>query len=334
MSNIFEILGVEKRELSYSSFIAWIIDQDQKSFFLEKFFTLIEEERDKIISENIQFGELNILKERRKSNSIADIVIKGDSFTVVIENKVKSKEGEDQTLRLFEDWKKSDGNIIFLYLTPTYHEKSECDEFLHITYSQIKEILEEIDPSDFDIKTQIALKDFIEILEVYKMIKFEKFSQESLDYIKTIREIKEKEASWKKEAGQLFKEIETELKKRLSEEWNFNARSTNIEISKQSWKDIYYKCAFNISHLREGVLRIGIYCDNEMENREEKWKRFKKNYNGDRRLFSKAAWIKEGKKKYFNKLLDGGEGLESDLLDEIENLIQETENQIEEVINN
>lgn len=89
----------------------------------------------------------------------------------------------------------------------------------------------------------------------------------------------------------------------------------------------------NKSHIKKGFVRIGIYCDSDMSYREGKWEKFKDNYDGDRTLFSKAAWSKEGYEDYFDKLMAGGEGLEIELIDELEDLIEETENIIEEIMN-
>jgi len=330
--NVFEILGVERRELSYSNFLAWLMDPSLNGKvgdeFLRRFLELKELKLGKI---EYDFSEdsIEVSREDSKSESEADIVVMNNEFQLVIENKVKSKEGKKQTSRLYEDWCGSVKDEIFVYLTPEYRGGPESDNFKHITYTSIRDILKEMDISKYDKKIEFMIKDFIKTLEVNNMVEFDEFSKESKQYIEEIQEIEEKESKWKEESAQFFKEVKEELEDKLDDEWEFITRSTNIEINKKSWKNIYYKCALNDSHIKKGIMRIGIYTDSDMENREETWEDFKEEYDGDRDTFSDAAWIKEGKEKYFNQLMEGEKDLVDNVIDELYYLLKETEESIQ-----
>jgi len=326
--NVFKMLGVERRELSYSNFLAWLLHPDVngnvEAEFLRKLLGLIDKEY------SLSDSSINVDREKEKDNSIADIVVNSDNFLLVIENKVKSGEGEKQTDRVYNDWKGSDKDEIFVYLTPEYREDCDCDEFEHITYTQIKDILEDMDKAALDTRPRIIIADFIEALEVNNLVEFDGFRKKSRDYIEMIQEIEEKENKWREDAEQFFKEIKKKLETKIDEdEWEFTTRGTNIEISKKNWENIHYKCALNDSHIRKGIMRIGIYADSNMENREGNLENFKDKYDGEWDTFSKAAWIKEGKREYFDKLMEGKKGLAENVTDELYKLLIETEDPIE-----
>jgi len=332
-NNVFEMLGVEKRELSYSNFLAWLMNPSLNGKvgdeFLRQFLELKELKLGEI---EYDFSEdsIEVSREDPKSESEADIVVMNDEFQLVIENKVKSKEGKKQTPRLYEDWCSSGKDEIFVYLTPEYREGPESDYFKHITHTSIRDILKvKMDFSRYDKKIEFMIKDFIETLEVNNLVEFDRFSKESKQYIEEMQEIEEKENKWKEESAQFFKEVKEKLKDKLDDEWEFITRSTNIEINKKSWENISYKCALNDSHIKKGIMRIGIYADSDMENREEKWDGFKDEYDGRWNTFSKAAWIKEGKRKYFEELLYERRDISEEVVEELYGLTEETEKAIE-----
>jgi len=337
--NVFEILGVERRELSYSNFLAWLMDPSLNGKvgdeFLRRFLELKELKLRKIEYDLFE-DSIEVSREVPKSESEADIVVMNNEFQLVIENKVKSKEGEKQTRRLYDDWSGSRKDEIFVYLTPEYTEKCECDkEFEHITYTQIRDILDDMERSNFEKRTKIMIEDFIEILEVNKLIEFDGFSDESIEYLKRTIEIQDEKGVWEKEIKQFIKAIEKGLKDKLEDEdkWQFEKGSSNIKVSKKDWKGVIYRCAVNYSHIKKEEIRLDIKAKTKVENRKEKFDKFCDIYNGEEDTQSETYWIKKKKKDYFSRLINGDNELHKDIVKELYQLIEETEETIDSALN-
>ena len=330
--NVFEMLGVEKRELSYSNFLAWLMDPEVNgeisTEFLKQILDLVNSEY------TLSDSSLKVDREVEKPNSIADIVVENDEFQLVLENKVKSGEGKEQTERVYYDWKGSGKVENFVYLTPEYREECNCDEFEHITYTQIRDILEDMDRAALDKRTEIMIEDFIETLEVNKLVEFDGLSKDSIEYLKRTIEIQDEKNEWQKEIKQFIKAIEKGLKDKLEDEdkWQFEKGSSNIKVSKKDWEGVIYRCAVNYSQIKKEEIRLDIKAKTKVENRKEKFANFCEFYNGKEKTESETYWIKKRKKDYFNRLINGDNGLQEDIVKELYQLIEETEETIESAL--
>lgn len=165
----FDILGVGRGETSHSSFIAWLIDPYEnhglKEYCIRRFLEIIicnkffdnsmfdNEVLDHIITSNYEINNFIIKTEKSiDQNCRVDIYIelqiitksKKENIRIIIENKVKSKETNDQTIRYYEYYL---NNIdiyknLFIYLTPIssidLFELSEpeciCKKYIQINY--------------------------------------------------------------------------------------------------------------------------------------------------------------------------------------------------------
>ncbi len=334
--NVFEMLGVEKRELSYSNFLAWLMNPSLNGAVDDDFlrdFLGLEDLKSENIKYNLSADSVEVSREVPKAKSEADIVVINEEFQLIIENKVKSKEGKKQTCRLHDDWSGLDKDEIFVYLTPEYRENCELDdEFEHITYTQIRDILEDMDKSSFEERTKIMIEDFIEALEVNRLVEFDGFSDESIEYVEIIKETNRKKKEWRKQTKQFFQEIKRGLKEKLNDDWNTTTNPTNIRIAKNSWENVHYSCKLNDGQVRDGVVEVLLWADNDLVDRKEKYKIFKEKYDGKRKLATKAAWIKERDSQYFEQIMDGGDDLAKELIDELYDLIRETEEPIERAL--
>jgi hypothetical protein len=172
-----EILGVSRRELSHSGLIAWLLDSLQSHglgfFAISKLLDIVQKfsnptQKNKynelfncFVTEDYTIEKLSVTTEHPIKNvGRVDILIELEiiitdsvqNIKIIIENKVESKENNDQTnnyYRHFVDEKSNNDILFFLYLTPIptldLIELSEpecnCKEFTQINYQSIVDYL-------------------------------------------------------------------------------------------------------------------------------------------------------------------------------------------------
>ena len=194
-TTIFNILNIERRELSHSAFLKGLFDINGSHNFgeepLKKLLRmLVNTDNDNIISEDILnilligdyeiqnfhietekvvesdknkgridiFAKFNIFKENSEKDFKKDII-------VIIENKFDSKHHDDQTTT-YKEWaekKYNESVIIPIYLTPyPENEKNEIANYFIITYQDILEhVIEPLLNMEIDSDTKIILEDYI-----------------------------------------------------------------------------------------------------------------------------------------------------------------------------
>lgn len=201
-----EVLGTGRRELSHSSFLAWLFSTTENhglgalplTLLLELYILNMtdDQKEDNCISKDlfnsIITRDLNILKcdgiteeavEINEAKGRADIVLTCEihrpnqslnKLKIVIENKVYSNEHSYQTKTYFnyyENIKKDNKEIVeilYIYLTPPKEEDAECLKFIHITYQDILDhVLEPLRiQPDINSRTQFILNEYIACLSV------------------------------------------------------------------------------------------------------------------------------------------------------------------------
>lgn len=246
------LLNVGRKELQHSRFLAWLFDKkyfDQNSVNSPLFYLLdiamrraVMQDKVSIFDEklynNIIFRDFDIIDstiiledhfiDNNSKPRSTDILLtlncryKGnsDDFTILIciENKVLSKEHDNQTEAYFDYYNEYKGKKIYLYLTPlsssklddydhlTQDEKCKCNNFIQINYQDIV---------DFILEPLMKIEN--------------KFSQKYFiidDYIKTLRYPIMEEKESKKTIMAMGKE-EREL---LTEFWNTNHELIELAI--------------------------------------------------------------------------------------------------------
>ena len=172
-----EILGVSRREISHSGFLAWLLNNSEShkldEFPIKKFLDIILKfSNDKLktkysdlyncfVTEDYEIekaftkaeytirdvGRLDIYVELRML-----INNKARNVKLIIENKVESKENNDQTNNYynhFSSLKEENEILIFIYLTPIStldlieltEPECNCKEFIQINYQSIVDYL-------------------------------------------------------------------------------------------------------------------------------------------------------------------------------------------------
>ena len=172
-----EIIGVSRKELVHSNFIAWILNENEShslgKFPIQKFLELLviyskeiqlkkhKELFDTIIVSDYKLSDLQIETEKSITNiGRVDIFIessisylgKEKKLKIVVENKVGTKEHSDQTTKYFNHFdstKQQDDIILYVFLTPISGielielTEPECSskEFIQINYQSMVDFL-------------------------------------------------------------------------------------------------------------------------------------------------------------------------------------------------
>lgn len=188
--NIFKILKIQNMEIRHSNFLAWLLDVSESHNLRDKFISNLLSET---IKKNKEFFNVNdwilldytnekVIREwkgktdSKKSDSL-DLLIEINNKTnkrlIAIENKVYSNESNGQTAKYREaiesNEKYKDYKKMYIFLT-RYGEEPEDSDWTILTYSEIKNILENILKScKLDDKVSMIIDDYIKILKEITM---------------------------------------------------------------------------------------------------------------------------------------------------------------------
>jgi hypothetical protein len=216
-----EILGVSRRELSHSSFLAWIVDPSASHrlgdfgirrlleiLMTSKFFPQDNEHQklfDDLITGNFQLTSSKVLREVSiGASGRVDILIEfsfsipikdnghtstsGEqpSIRIVIENKVCSTEGKDQTNRYYDYYTNLNDSCtnLFVCLTPLSSldlnkleaGKQECENksFIQINYQELVDaLLEPAMDQSMDPGVRLVIGQYIQSLSQPSMEEYE-----------------------------------------------------------------------------------------------------------------------------------------------------------------
>lgn len=195
-----EILGVSRREISHSGFLAWLLNDTEShklgEFPIKKFLDIILKfSTDKLkskhsdlynsfVTEDYEIEKVFVKPEFVIKNvGRLDIYIeltmltdKKQNVKLVIENKVESKENNDQTNSYYNHFnpiKKDDDILIYVYLTPLStlelieltEAECNCKEFIQINYQSIVDYL--IEPAlnqNISNRTKNILTEYLQSL--------------------------------------------------------------------------------------------------------------------------------------------------------------------------
>ncbi|MBR5469755.1 MAG: PD-(D/E)XK nuclease family protein [Paludibacteraceae bacterium] len=197
-----EIFAVSRRELTHSSFLAWLFATSSNHGLgnaplvqlLELYVLKSREQKKKcitdkvsnaIITRDFHISECTSVTEEAvvtaNARGRADIVLTSEihfpnlslnKLKIVIENKVYSDEHSNQTQTYFDYYESIKGKkekVLYIYLTsPTSITDADCPEFIHITYQDLLEHVFEPLRRRIDIsqRTQFILNEYISSLSI------------------------------------------------------------------------------------------------------------------------------------------------------------------------
>lgn len=197
-----EIFAVSRRELTHSSFLAWLFATSSNQGLgtvplvqlLELYVLKSREQEQKwitdklsnaIITRDFHISECTSVTEEAvvavNAKGRADIVLNCEihfpnlslnKLKIVIENKVYSDEHSNQTQTYFDYYESIKGKkekVLYIYLTPpTSIADADCPEFIHITYQDLLEhVFEPIRRRpDISQRTEFILNEYINSLSI------------------------------------------------------------------------------------------------------------------------------------------------------------------------
>jgi len=196
-----EILGVSRKELSHSNFIAWLLNNQEShnlsSYPFKKFLDILvisckdhqsqkhKELFDAVITGDLSVVDLKVVTEKSiKHVGRVDIYVEADvSFSaqqqklrVIIENKVTTKEHSDQTTKYFDYFENlhDDSWInLYVFLTPLSGidlselsmPECSCKSYIQTNYQNLVDyLLEPILNKDISVKTENIIKEYLQAL--------------------------------------------------------------------------------------------------------------------------------------------------------------------------
>ncbi len=155
--NLFDVLGIQRRELQHSAFLAWLLNPKEshglRDYFLRHFLlyaaaagrgdlTPIDVDRWKLTDMDIQ-----VVTERHNIDIL--IVDTDDEFVCLIENKVGAAEHDDQLSRYLETVETEYGGLTALpiFLTPDGIEpasESDAERWIPLGYDKVFYMIEHV----------------------------------------------------------------------------------------------------------------------------------------------------------------------------------------------
>jgi len=238
--SFMKIFGLEHDELVHSSFLVWLLDP-LESHALGSFFVKSLLERTELEIEELDFSKLQVEKEISGDKSRLDIRVFDScgKFQCVIENKIWSSEGADQTTRLYNDFHdEAYEKELFIFLTLN-QKKPKNQHFISIDYEQVLAILTKLlDVAEGD--TRFLIKHYSNTLERLIMSeKFEGFSERTQLYYQYYKYTDQIKKAFEKDRKLLLDTLEEAIKEKSwwnENSWKLERSGGDIRIWKDSWR--------------------------------------------------------------------------------------------------
>lgn len=239
-------LRIEENELVHSNFLAWLLNPAENhglgSQFPEKFLNLVAQKTNTHQARIPEIDFQNILVERETSSetSRSDIRlmdVKG-LFHCTIENKIFSREGDDQTGRLYRDFHGRCPSELFVFLTLSGEEKPTNENFVSLTYSELLPTFYELlDVAVGD--TRLLMKNYLNTLERLILAeKFNGYAERTQLYFRYIKEINEVKEAYETDRKLLLSALEDGVKRRRwwdESIWKKNKSGSDVHVWKHEW---------------------------------------------------------------------------------------------------
>lgn len=188
--NIFEVLNISHLEIKHSDVLAYLFNNKEshnlKDTFLKEF--IYEVEAATNIDLNLTLDDsYSIKREYAIPKGFVDLLLISykHKTIIVIENKIQSKERDNQLKKYKEHFKDKGAGykLVFIYLTMN-DEKASDDEYISVNYTTVIKSLERVlRYKNYSEKIEYFLEDYLEVLlKKYKL----KSSADLINFRKTI----------------------------------------------------------------------------------------------------------------------------------------------------
>lgn len=164
--NIFETLEYQRRENIHSNLLAWLLNPEESHGIGEVFLRSFVEKVFNIKDLPANFP-VKVFREKQegKNRHIYDIVVEGNNWWLVIENKIDSEEQEGQTKGYAEDWRHRGilgKNVLLAYINPT-GRRPESSDFTPVSYRTIRGLLKSM---KFQGDSNVLINHFIDHISI------------------------------------------------------------------------------------------------------------------------------------------------------------------------
>jgi hypothetical protein len=140
--NLFATLGYQRIEEAHSNILAWLLNPEEAHGLGDAFLRAFVK---RVFNKELPvYFPVKIMRERQEGEDRPDIVVEGNNWWLVIENKIGSTEQKKQTLRYAKRWGvrgKIGENVFFAFLNPSGWSP-ESGDFYPVSYRIIRELLE------------------------------------------------------------------------------------------------------------------------------------------------------------------------------------------------
>ena len=188
--NIFEVLNISHLEIKHSDVLAYLFNNKEshnlKDTFLKEF--IYEVEAASNIDLNLTLDDsYSIKREYAIPKGFVDLLLISyrHRTIIVIENKIQSKERDNQLKKYKEHFKDKGAGykLVFIYLTMN-DEKASDDEYISVNYTTVIKSLERVlRYKNYSEKIEYFLEDYLAVLlKKYKL----KSSADLINFRKTI----------------------------------------------------------------------------------------------------------------------------------------------------
>lgn len=182
--NLFDILKISKAEIRHSNILAWLLDPNGNHGLGDKVLRrfiqeLVQQEQcplteeGKAHAQRMELNDFSVLREYRHTDIFA--VSQKEKFLICIENKIFSKEHDNQLPRYYDEIKKNypHDTSLFIYLTPNRDLPSgeEDQKFWQpMGYDEIIEIINTAkEGKALSPDVEMVIRHYIEAVERYVM---------------------------------------------------------------------------------------------------------------------------------------------------------------------
>ena len=177
--NVFEVLGITRREIRHSNFLGWLLNPSGnhglRALFLERFMRDVLGlcDVDGLGVFDVESMDIHSVEVRREWRHI-DILVKTKRFVVVIENKIDSQDHSDQLSRYqsIAEEEFDELPVVCVYLTPDGSEPREEAGYITYSYDGIKHHLQAIVAlysTSLSDRQVVYLEDYLTVLSRYIM---------------------------------------------------------------------------------------------------------------------------------------------------------------------
>lgn len=243
--SFWQIFGVEYNELVHSNFLAWLFDplgsHGLRTHFVEAFVGKVARKIHNLYLSRLDLSNIKVEREFPGDESRLDIRILDPrgSFQCVIENKILSEEGTDQTDRLYKNFRGKSQKDIFVFLTLDERAKPTNRNFTSLTYAEILPMLQRYPQASLNSEVRFLIGNYVNTLErLIVSENFKSFSESTKLYYRFQKDIEKVTKAFNTDRDLLLAGLEEQIQQRSwwdGEIWKKKRIGTDFNIWKEAW---------------------------------------------------------------------------------------------------